>query len=225
MGYFKVENKVVDELNFENSTEFGVYMILLRYGSGGQTAYPSQDFMRERLRTSNRKISTAITSLEEKKLIKVTRVHRSFNRYIVTPITSVVAPTKMKFLPSAVEEYKEQEININKRRELLTEIHTLASRGTGDNIFLFQQVFTGRGLSEEELKIMRAKIEESDFLMGKLENKPTIRHYDSQKQIDKIRMGYYRNSVREKKIKPEEIKPPYHYEFEERETVYYEPNY
>ncbi|MGL4968610.1 MAG: hypothetical protein ACRC5B_00380, partial [Fusobacteriaceae bacterium] len=112
------------------------------------------------------------------------------------------------------------------RRKLLFEIYELISRGTGDNVFLIQQIFTGRGLTDEELEVMRDKIEASDFLMGKLEIKPTARHYDSPKQIDKVRMGYYRNSSKEKgrEIQKEEYKPPYHYEFQEKETVEYEPN-
>ncbi|MGL4403580.1 MAG: helix-turn-helix domain-containing protein [Fusobacteriaceae bacterium] len=224
--FFMVDNRVIDEMRFENAVEFGVYMIILRFGNRGQIAYPSIEFMREKLRCSHRKISRAINLLEEKKLIEVIRKHRNCNRYRILVTTSETRSTKTEILSSLVEENKEKEINIEKRRKLLFEIYELISSGTGDNVFLIQQIFTGRGLTDEELEVMRDKIEASDFLMGKLEIKPTVRHYDSPKQIDKVRMGYYRNSSREKGEKrgKEETKPPYHYEFQEKEEVEYEPN-
>lgn len=224
--FFMVDNRVIDEMRFENAVEFGVYMIILRFGNNGQVAYPSIEFMRSRLRCSNRKISGAIKSLEVRGLVKVLRNHGRSNRYIPTPIPAVRTHSKNEGTSPTVEENKEQEINIEKRRKLLFEIYELISSGTGDNVFLIQQIFTGRGLTDEELEVMRDRIEASDFLMGKLEIKPTARHYDSPKQIDKVRMGYYRNSSKEKgrEIQKEEYKPPYHYEFQEKETVEYEPN-
>lgn len=221
--YFRVDNRIIDEIRFDNACEFGVYMIILRFGNNGQIAYPSLDFMRERLRTSNRKILIAIESLESKGMIEITRINRRCNWYRVVPTPVVVSPTKNEILTSTVEENKEKEIN--SRRELLDEIYNLISKGTGDNIFLIQQIFTGRGLTDDELVQMRDKIMESDFLMGKSELKPTIRNYDSIGQIDKVRFGYYRNRKREKKTSTSEYKPPYQYEFKEKKEIKYESNY
>ncbi|MGL6130816.1 MAG: hypothetical protein ACRCZ9_04250, partial [Fusobacteriaceae bacterium] len=177
------------------------------------------EFMRCRLRCSNKRISSAIKSLESRGEIRVLRNHGRNNRYIPTPSKNEVTPTR-------VEENKEQEINIERRRAVLSKIFKLISSGTGDNVFLIQQIFTGRGLTEDELEVMAEKIALSDFLMGKQDTKPTIRHYDSPKQIDKVRFGYYRNNAKdEKKNKVEEVKKaPYHYEFQEKEEVEYEPN-
>lgn len=230
-GFFKVDNRVIDEIEFNNTSELGIYVIISRYSNNEQLGFPSLDTLTEKCRCSRKTAIDALKSLEERNLITIYRRFGKNNRYRVNSIKRRELPSSSNELGSSSELlYKEQYINIDKRREVLSEIYNLISKGTGDNVFLIQQIFTGRGLTDDELRTMRDKIGESDFLMGRLESKPTVRHYDHQKQIDKVRMGYYRNNERgqnsNKNVKATDTyKPPYHYEFEEKEVIHHEPNY
>ena len=231
MGFFMVDNRVIDELKFDDSYEFAVYMIIYRYSNRGQISFPSGEFMRKSLRCSSRKISGAIKSLEKKEYIQVFRTPGKSNRYRITLFGEASPSSPGKKTSSHEENYKEQYIN-NKYKKtsssgekkegrgvLLKKIHKLISQSTGVNIFQVEMAFPGGGLSLEKLSFILERIECSDFLQGRQVKKPNLRHFTTPTQIDKILSSFYDNGGG----KRSDPLPSYYREFPETGEVDYEP--
>ena len=59
--------------------------------------------------------------------------------------------------------------------------------------------------SQYDIKFLIQKIKESDFLMGKLETKPSTANFSKKVMLDRIMADEYKNKI---SSKPQEIKSP-----------------
>lgn len=113
------------------------------------------------------------------------------------------------------------EIELEKKEVLFHEIVKLIQKGTGvGEPYVANTLITG-SLTTVQLGYLKDKIKESDFLMGKLEKKPTLKHFSSRTQLFRIIGGYYQNRMVLKSNLPcYEI-----FKKDEEESERYEPIY
>lgn len=184
-GFFKVDNDVIDKMKFGNAVEFYVYAIILRYSNGGKMAFPSIEFMRSTIGCSNRKISAALKALEERELIVVYRTPGKNNKYLPFKEQKEIEDVLLK-------ERRENPKDIHTAKlEILKMIYQDISYATNSYLKEAKSIFAGKKMSLEELKAFREAMMNSEFLKGHAGNRPTLRHFGSKFQIDKILSGYY----------------------------------
>lgn len=222
MGFFRVENRVIDEGIFTTTQEMAVYMVINRFNNREeQYAFPSLDFFAEKCRCSRKTVLKAVRTMERKGLLQVERVEGRNNRYLIKRSGSDTLPSSQNTQGSVSGLLdKEQSINNNKkesltRGEVLKEIHKLISEATGAELFRVEQGFHGAGKSLEILLGLRERIKYSDFLLGRKVKKPELWHFS---KTETILSGYYDNS--DGKSQP---LPSYYQEFPETGVTYYEP--
>ena len=108
-----------------------------------------------------------------------------------------------------IEKEKEEEIDKEIDREIdiereqtnqsIKEYIILVSEATGTNLYQVQQVINLALLKNYDINMLMLKIKESDFLLGLLDSKPTIRNFTQKSMIDKILADFYRNNVKKEK--------------------------
>ncbi len=76
---------------------------------------------------------------------------------------------------------------------------SIVSGATGTNLYQVQQVINIALLRNYDINMLIMKIKESDFLLGLLDSKPTIRNFTQKSMIDKILADFYRNNVKKEK--------------------------
>lgn len=98
----------------------------------------------------------------------------------------------------------DREIDIEKQQtnQSIQEYVSLVSEATGTNLYQVQQVINLALLRNYDINMLMLKIKESDFLLGLLDSKPTIRNFTQKAMLDKILADFYRNNVKKEK-KPE----------------------
>ncbi|MGL4568015.1 MAG: helix-turn-helix domain-containing protein, partial [Fusobacteriaceae bacterium] len=116
MGFFMVDNEVVDQMEFINAHEFAIYIIISRYSNNGKMSFPSIELIRNKLHCSKRKITEATTTLEKKGYINVFRTKGKSNRYMLGGFGVKPAISTRDTTVSEEEHYKEQYIK-NKNKE------------------------------------------------------------------------------------------------------------
>ncbi|MGL5578332.1 MAG: helix-turn-helix domain-containing protein [Fusobacteriaceae bacterium] len=222
MGFFKVDNRVIDTLKFDDGTEGFVFVILGRFCNNGQTGYPTIEYLMKVCNCSKSKMIKVIKNLEKKEYIVVARRHMWSNRYSINPACLPETPQGISETPQGVFEIpnKEQHINNNikeslTRRDIISEIQKIIVTATGINLFRVEQSFKGTGKTVEKLEEILGAIKSSDFLLGRKVKKPDIWHYN---QTDNILNGLYSN--RDGKSEPV---PGYYSEFPKTGVIYYEP--
>lgn len=77
----------------------------------------------------------------------------------------------------------------------IRELREIAVNSTGLNKIQVDGVIRPYTYKDIDLSILLEKIKQSDFLMGKCENKPTIVHFTQLSMINKILADYYKNKV------------------------------
>lgn len=75
------------------------------------------------------------------------------------------------------------------------ELREIAVNSTGLNKIQVDGVIRPYTYKDIDLTILLEKIKQSDFLMGKCENKPTIAHFTQLNMLNKILADYYKNKV------------------------------
>ncbi|MGL5099564.1 MAG: helix-turn-helix domain-containing protein [Fusobacteriaceae bacterium] len=80
-GFFKIDNKMVDEFEFGNYLEMAVYMVIARYTNNDQQGFPSLDLIRKKCKCSRTSASRAVKGLEEKGVIYIKRTAGRVNKY------------------------------------------------------------------------------------------------------------------------------------------------
>ena len=98
----------------------------------------------------------------------------------------------------------DREIDIEKEQtnQSIQEYVSLVSEATGTNLYQVQQVINLALLRNYDINMLILKIKESDFLLGLLDSRPTIRNFTQKAMLDKILADFYRNNVKKEK-KPE----------------------
>ena len=86
MGWFRVENHLVEMVGEVGPLAWAVYMILLRHSSEDGMAYPSQQRMASNLGVTTRTIHKALVTLKTAGWISVHREGGSTNRYTLVPL-------------------------------------------------------------------------------------------------------------------------------------------
>lgn len=200
-GFFKVDNDVIDKMEFGNAVEFYIYAMILRYTNGGRAAFPSLELMRSKIGCSNRKISAALKALEERGEIVIQRTPGKNNRYM--PAKMAESKKEKEKLKADLRKSKREDMEnegerflaeYKEREELLDLIYEEIAMIVGTDGERVKKVFEGKNLSLLDLEVYRESIMNSDFLRGFTENLPTVRHFISKYQINKIILGYYRNN-------------------------------
>ncbi len=77
----------------------------------------------------------------------------------------------------------------------ICELREIAVNSTGLNKIQVDGVIKPYTYKDIDLTILLEKIKQSDFLMGKCENKPTIVHFTQLSMLNKILADYYKNKV------------------------------
>lgn len=116
MGFFTVDNKVVDEVKFDNSVEGFLFVVIARYSNNSRYSFPSIDLLSEKCRCARGSVIKAIKSLERKGFIAVERVAGRSNRYTVES-SLIGRPSSVTGEQGSTsrELYKEQYINNNRK--------------------------------------------------------------------------------------------------------------
>lgn len=86
------------------------------------------------------------------------------------------------------------EESVNRARSLV-ELQNIATNSTGLNKIQVDGVIKPCIYKDIDLVILLEKIKESDFLMGKCSNKPTIAHFTQLSMLNKILADYYKNKT------------------------------
>jgi DNA-binding transcriptional regulator GbsR (MarR family) len=86
------------------------------------------------------------------------------------------------------------EESVNRAKNLV-ELQNIATNSTGLNKIQVDGVIKPCIYKDIDLTILIQKIKESDFLMGKCINKPTIAHFTQLSMLNKILADYYKNKV------------------------------
>ncbi|MGL5577667.1 MAG: helix-turn-helix domain-containing protein [Fusobacteriaceae bacterium] len=191
-GFFKVDNDVIDKMKFTNAVEYYVYTIILRYSNGGRMAFPSIEHMRKIIGCSNRKISASLKALEERKLVVIYRTPGKNNKYLPFKEQEKIEEVLKDELEEIVKKEQENsQDNYKWRKQLLSFIHEDIAIATDRTIKEVRTVFPAKKISISDLERIRKRINNSEFLRGEAGEKPTLRHFGSMYQIDKILEGYY----------------------------------
>lgn len=122
-------------------------------------------------------------------------------------------PEKLGHCPSVSNKVPNIEIEIEKEEEIDREIDiereqtnqsilnyiSIISEATGTNLFQVRQVINLALLRNYDINMLILKIKESDFLLGLLDSRPTIRNFTQKAMLDKILADFYRNNVKKEK--------------------------
>ena len=106
---------------------------------------------------------------------------------------------------------KEREIEIDDKIDIekqqtnqsIQEYVSLVSESTEVNLFQVQQAISLATLRNYDINLLIMKIKESDFLLGLLDTKPTIRNFTQQKMLNLIMVDSYKNKEKKNVQKPE----------------------
>ena len=80
-----------------------------------------------------------------------------------------------------------------KFRKNLDKFINLVEKSTGVNRFHVEQLIDLGQYKRIDFDELLRKIESSDFLMGKLSQKPRVNHFITEKMINRILVGFYDN--------------------------------
>ena len=139
----------------------------------------------------------------QKKFKEKKKVLLQLNEKVTLPVTFSNATDKEK------EEEKEEEIDIEidiekeQTNQSIKEYVKLVSESTEVNLFQVQQAISLATLRNYDINLLIMKIKESDFLLGLLDTKPTIRNFTQQKMLNLIMVNSYKNKEKKNVQKPE----------------------
>ena len=99
----------------------------------------------------------------------------------------------------------DDKIDIEKQQtnQSIQEYVSLVSESTEVNLFQVQQAISLATLRNYDINLLIMKIKESDFLLGLLDTKPTIRNFTQQKMLNLIMVDSYKNKEKKNVQKPE----------------------
>ena len=126
------------------------------------------------------------------------------------PDVSNNVPNKEKEEEKEEEKEKDKikiddKIDIEKQQtnQSIQEYVSLVSESTEVNLFQVQQAISLATLRNYDINLLIMKIKESDFLLGLLDTKPTIRNFTQQKMLNLIMVNSYKNKEKKNVQKPE----------------------
>ena len=131
------------------------------------------------------------------------RASRERKKALLGNTTETICYTEKRREEKEIDIDKEidREIDIEKQQthQSIQEYVSLVSEATGTNLYQVQQVINLALLRNYDINMLMLKIKESDFLLGLLDSKPTIRNFTQKSMIDKILADFYRNNVKKEK--------------------------
>ena len=130
------------------------------------------------------------------------------NKKVTLPITFGNATDKEEDKEEDKEKDKikiDDKIDIEKQQtnQSIQEYVSLVSESTEVNLFQVQQAISLATLRNYDINLLIMKIKESDFLLGLLDTKPTIRNFTQQKMLNLIMVDSYKNKEKKNVQKPE----------------------
>lgn len=142
----------------------------------------------------------------QKKFKEKKKVLLQLNEKVTLPVTFSNATDKEKEEEKEKDKIKiDDKIDIEKQQtnQSIQEYVSLVSESTEVNLFQVQQAISLATLRNYDINLLIMKIKESDFLLGLLDTKPTIRNFTQQKMLNLIMVNSYKNKEKKNVQKPE----------------------
>ncbi len=224
ISWLWVDNALVDREDL-NIYEKMLYVCLARHAGQKDYAFPSLETLRKELGLKDtRTVVKYIRTLNEKGLIHIEKINGKNNKYylnniepptydvptsddtthtgctlpptpdVTTPPTWDVPLNKIINKKINKDDVPLDEESINRAKKL-SELRKIVALSTGLSPIQVDGVIKPYIYKDIDLIILLEKIKQSDFLMGKCSNKPTIAHFTQLNMLNKILADYYKNKV------------------------------